>query len=182
MLKTVITPKDHIVAGTVRAACSRGKYAAGLLAVALIVSCSRPGGREQTGVPLIVVDADDAGLLRLSDKFSEVSSVPLSDSLLIGEIERIKVYDDKLFLLAGRSVFVFDVNSGRALLELSCAGRGPGKYIALNDMLYDENENTIELLDRYAQRVLTYGFDGRFISEFKTSFSSFSFRKTAPSV
>ncbi|MDR1116001.1 MAG: 6-bladed beta-propeller [Tannerella sp.] len=156
------------------------KYTIGLLTVFLVLSCSH-SVREQTDIPLIGIDVDDVKLLKLSDKFSEVSYVPLSDSLLIGTIERVKVYEDKLFLLADRSVLVFDVNSGRALSDVSHAGGGPGEYVTLYDMLYDKNENTIELLDMNGKKVLKYGFDGLFISEFKTPFSSFAFCKITPS-
>jgi hypothetical protein len=155
------------------------KYTFGLLAVFLLLSCSYPV-REQTGLSLISIDADDVKLLKLSDKFSDISYVPLSDSLLIGTIERVKVYDDKLFLLADRSVLVFDVNSGRALSNISHAGGGPGEYVTLYDMLYNKNENTVELLDMNGKKVLKYGFDGLFINEFKTPFSSFAFCKIAP--
>jgi hypothetical protein len=40
--------------------------------------------------------------------------------------EQAKVYGDKLFLLGDRRVLIFDVHSGKALLDVSCAGSGPG--------------------------------------------------------
>jgi hypothetical protein len=147
----------------------------------LLCACSHPV-REQRDIPLIRIDADDVEVLKSSDKFSEVSYTPLSDSSLIGTVERVKIHDDKLFLLTDQSVLAFDVNSGKALLNISHPGGGPGEYISLYDMLYDKNENTVELLDMNEQKVLKYGFDGLFISEFKTSFSSFAFRKITPSV
>jgi hypothetical protein len=106
----------------------------------------------------------------------------LSDSLLAGTIERAKIYDGKLFLLTVKSILVFDVNSGKPLSYVNRPGGGPGEYVSLYDMLYDKEENVIEALDMNGQKVLRYGFDGRFINEFKTPFSSFSFHKIAPSV
>jgi hypothetical protein len=48
-------------------------------------------------------------------------------------------------------------------------------------MLYDPNENTIELLDMNGQKVLKYGFDAHFIKEFTTHFPSLAFHKISAS-
>jgi hypothetical protein len=137
--------------------------------------------REQSSIPLIRIDIDRIEILKLSDFFAEVSYVPLTDSFLVSTVERAKVYGDKLFLLTDKSVLVFDLNTGESLSSIRHLGDGPGEYISLYDMLYDKNENIIELLDMNGQKVLRYGMNDHFISEFKTSFSSFSFYKIAPS-
>jgi hypothetical protein len=137
--------------------------------------------REHVSIPSIRIDADRIETLKLSDFFTDVSYIPLTDSSLVSTIERAKIYDDKLFLLTNKSVLVFDVNSGRFLSSVRHSGGGPGEYISLYDMLYDKEENVIELLDMNKQKVLRYGMDNHFISEFKTSFSSFAFHKIAPS-
>jgi hypothetical protein len=147
----------------------------------LFLSCSHPVQEPQTSVPSITIDADNVETLKLSDFFSDISYVLLSDSFLIGDMDEAKIYDGKLFVLTNKSVLVFDTQSGGALLNVRHPGQGPGEYISLYDMLYDKNENTVELLDMNKQKVLKYGFDGHFISEFKTSFSSFSFHKINPS-
>jgi hypothetical protein len=133
--------------------------------------------QDQAIIPLITIDINQTKTLNLSDFFSDISYISLSDSFLIGEIECTKIYDDKLFLLTNKSILIFDIKSGSSLLSLRHFGRGPGEYMSLYDMLYDKNENTVELLDMNEQKVLKYGLDNQFISEFKTSFFSFSFRK-----
>jgi hypothetical protein len=150
-----------------------------VLLVFALFSCSRPISEQKT-VSLITIDADNITTFKLSNWFSEVSYIPLSDSLLISTIERAKIYGDKLFLLTNKSVLVFDANSGKELLSIRHLGKGPGEYISLYDMLYDENEDIIELLDMNSKKVLRYGKYGNFINEFKISFSSFSFHKINP--
>jgi hypothetical protein len=145
----------------------------------IFFSCSH-SVQERATISLLTIDANHTNVLNLSDFFTDISYIPLSDSFLIGEIERAKIYDDKLFLLTNKSVLIFDINSGKSLSSIKHFGKGPGEYISLYDMLYDTNDKTVELLDMNNQKVLKYGLDNQFISEFKTSFSSFSFRKTDP--
>jgi hypothetical protein len=147
-----------------------------LLFGVVFLSCSH-SIQEQVIIPSIMIDVDHAETLKLSDLYADVSYIPLSDSFLISTIEKAKIYENKLFLLTNKSILVYDINSGKILLELRHLGQGPGEYISLYDMLYDKNENTIELLDMNRQKVLKYGFDGHFISEFTTSFFSFAFYK-----
>jgi hypothetical protein len=146
----------------------------------MLLNCSHSGQKQvdiQDVISSVVIDADKVETLKLSDFFIDISYVPLSDYLLISTIERVKIYDDKLFLLTNQSVFAFDINSGEAILNMRHLGQGPGEYNSLYDMLYDKNENTVELLDMNKQKVLRYGFDNHYIDEFKTSFFSFSFHK-----
>ncbi|MDR2816656.1 MAG: 6-bladed beta-propeller [Proteiniphilum sp.] len=150
-----------------------------LFVFGFVFSCCTRSIQEQTPIPLIAVNIDRMETLELSDFFADITYVPLADSFLVSTIERAKIYEDKLFLLTNESVLVFDVNSGRCLSRVKHLGGSPDECISLYDMLYDKNENVIELLDE--QKVLRYGFDGHFISEFKTSFTSFSFHKITPS-
>jgi hypothetical protein len=144
----------------------------------VFLNCSHSIQKEkEVEIVSITIDADHPGILKLSDFFTDISYVLLSDSFLVSTIEQTKIFDDKLFLLTNRSVLIFDINSGKALLNIRHTGGGPGEYISLYDVLYDKNENTVELLDMNEQKVLKYGLDGHFISEFKTSFYSFSFCK-----
>ncbi|MDR0429120.1 MAG: 6-bladed beta-propeller [Tannerellaceae bacterium] len=147
-----------------------------ILSSIVFLGCSH-SIQEQISVPLIEIDVDQTKTLNLSDFFTDISYVSLSDSFLVGIIETAKIYDDKLFLLTNKSILIFDINSGDLLLNVRHLGRGPGEYISLYDMLYDKNENTIELLDMNAKKVLKYSFDNQFIDEFTTSFFSFSFYK-----
>lgn len=151
-----------------------------LFAALLLFACSRPAAPGD-GVRRIRVDAGRVEALRLEEWFSEVSYVPLSDDLLIGTVERAKVRDGKLLVLADGDVSVFDVDSGRALLRVSHEGAGPGEYVSLSDMLYDSEADAVEVLDRNGRKVLRYGMDGRFAGEVRLPFSPFAFRRVAPS-
>jgi hypothetical protein len=62
-----------------------------LLGLAFL-SCS-PTIRKQTFVPVISMDADRIETLKLSDLFAHVSYIPLSDSCLVGSVERAKILE-----------------------------------------------------------------------------------------
>ncbi|MDR1356465.1 MAG: 6-bladed beta-propeller [Tannerellaceae bacterium] len=156
-------------------------YVISLTAMIAPAGCSRTAHSPAATVRVIAVDVDRAGILKLSEYFEDVSYVALSDSCLVGEIERAKVYGDKLFLLSGKSLIVFDVNTGDALLELNRFGSGPGEYLSLTDILYDADDNTIELLDMRGRKICRYGLDGRFTGETAMPFPSFAFHKAGRS-
>ncbi|MDR1259445.1 MAG: 6-bladed beta-propeller [Tannerellaceae bacterium] len=151
-----------------------------ILFVLFFVSCTSTAKKEIT-VPQILIDIKESGPLKLSDFFSDIQYIPLSDSILIGDIDRIKLYDDKLLLLTNKSVVSYDLYSGGLISHIRNIGNGLTEYISLYDMLFDKEENTIELLDKNGWKVLKYDINGRFINAFKIPFSSFSFYKKSGS-
>jgi hypothetical protein len=142
----------------------------------LIVACTN-SYHPKIDVTQISIDIDHPVTLKLSDFFDEVSYILLSDSFLIGDIERVKIVDDMLFLLSNKRIFVYDKNSGNTVLSIRNVGKGHGEYISLYDMFFDKRNNIIELLDMNGKKVLQYGLDGQFINDFDIPFYSFAFHK-----
>jgi hypothetical protein len=139
--------------------------------------CSKSKEQQSENTILISVDVNKAETLKFSDYFTEITYTLLDDSVLISTIDNAKVYDDKLFIISNKSLIAFDINSGKVLNNIRRLGNGPGEYLSLYDMLYDKNENLIELLDMNQQKVIKYDLDNKFVSEFKTLCMSFSFKK-----
>jgi hypothetical protein len=133
--------------------------------------------KKEMVIPQISINIKESEPLKLSTFFDEIQYIPLSDSLLIGDIDRIKLYDEKLLLLTNKSVILYDLYSGELITSIRHIGGGSNEYSSLYDMLFDKEENTLELLDMNGQKVLKYDINGNFIDGFKTSFSSFSFYK-----
>jgi hypothetical protein len=147
-----------------------------ILFVLFFASCASTAKKEII-IPQISINVKESKSLKLSAFFDEIQYIPLSDSLLIGDIDRIKLYDEKLLLLTNKSVILYDLYSGNLITSIRHIGGGSNEYISLYDMLFDEEENTLELLDMNGQKVLKYDMNGNFIDGFKTSFFSFSFYK-----
>jgi hypothetical protein len=145
----------------------------------LFISC----GNERANSPdnVLSIDYRLNSRIRLSEFVNEMTIVPLetSDSCLIGEITKIRLFDNKVYLLdmLSNSVFVYDI-SGKFVNGLNEAGQGPGEYIRITDLAV--NEKGIYVLDISSHKINHYGFDFNFIDEIKiqTVGSSFMMNHT----
>jgi hypothetical protein len=101
----------------------------------------------------------------MSDIFSKIDYIPLetNDEHLIGEINQILVYKDRLYLMdqyRTESVFCYSTD-GKFLYELNGKGRGPGKYIKLENIGIDHDND--RLLISSAHQIVEYDLDGNYI-------------------
>ena len=97
--------------------------------------------------------------------FASQQIIPLetADDILMGDIKSIKIYDDTYFILDSRNViFRFD-KDGRFLSRIARQGRGRGEYLDIRsiDVFGDE----VYVLSSFEKKILTYSFDGEFLSE-----------------
>jgi hypothetical protein len=141
----------------------------------LFLACARG---DKQDVTRISIDVEESRPISLSTLFDEVVYVPLETrpDVLIGYSSRMRVSGQRLYLLSG-GIAIFDLQTGAFLSGMYHPGRGPGEWLWANDMLIDEEEERVELLDFRGHKVVRYGFDGRFMDEFKTDFVSAAFCK-----
>ena len=147
-----------------------------LLFITILYSCSE-SQKAEIDITQISIDIKKPEPLKLSTFFDDIKYVSLSDSVMIGDIERIKLYGNHIFLLTNKSILVHDIKTGDLLLRIRNIGNGPGEYVSLYDMLFDEDNNIIEVLDMNGKKIMKYGFDGTFIEEIEIPFFSFAFHK-----
>ncbi|HHU35481.1 MAG TPA: 6-bladed beta-propeller, partial [Bacteroidetes bacterium] len=57
---------------------------------------------------------------------------------IIGDINKIILYDNKLFANDGSRIIVFD-NKGKYLFKIEKLGRGPGEYTDITDLTISNN-------------------------------------------
>ena len=97
--------------------------------------------------------------------FTSQRIIPLetTDESLMGDIKRIKVYDDTYFILDSRNViFRFD-KDGKYLSKIARQGRGRGEYLDIRSI--DVFEDEVYVLSSFEKKILTYSFDGEFLRE-----------------
>ena len=68
-------------------------------------------------------------------------------NMLIGRIDKVLLNEDRIYIMdrfVTKNVFVFD-KDGRFINKISRLGQGPEEYIDINDIFYDESEQTINI-------------------------------------
>ena len=116
-----------------------------------------------------LIRADNAKIIstaELLDMVEQVDYIKLDSSEPIGEISKMIVTGDKIFILdahIAQQIFVFD-RTGKLLYRIKNKGRGPKEYISIWDMQVDTIRNEILLNDALARSYLYFSADdGQFI-------------------
>lgn len=115
------------------------------------------------------IRADNAKIIstaELLDMVEQVDYIKLDSSEPIGEISKMVVTRDKIFILdahIAQQIFVFN-KTGKLLFRIKNKGRGPKEYISIWDMQVDTIRNEILLNDALARSYLYFSADdGQFI-------------------
>jgi len=158
-----------------------------IISVLLILfsSCTSTGSSEgQFKLPSLKATLNNAQTLRLSDCFEEVSYIPLetSDDFLLGYIGKMLIEGNTIYFLSGKSIYSFDLNSGKGKMNLSKLGNGPGEYKSLFDFVIDKNTRHIELLDNNGKKIFVYDLNGNFQKSLSLPFMPFAFFKKTSSL
>nr|WP_278720810.1 6-bladed beta-propeller [Alistipes onderdonkii] len=117
----------------------------------------------------LLIRADNAKIIstaELLDMVEQVDYIKLDSSEPIGEISKMVVTRDKIFILdahIAQQIFVFN-KTGKLLFRIKNKGRGPKEYISIWDMQVDTIRNEILLNDALARSYLYFSADdGQFI-------------------
>lgn len=117
----------------------------------------------------LLIRADNAKIIstaELLDMVEQVDYIKLDSSEPIGEISKMVVTGDKIFILdahIAQQIFVFN-KTGKLLFRIKNKGRGPKEYISIWDMQVDTIRNEILLNDALARSYLYFSADdGQFI-------------------
>lgn len=109
----------------------------------------------------------------LSEFASAVEYIPLetSDSILIGNVEKLIVWKDQYYILDNltETIFCFDAN-GKYQKRLYRKGEGPEEYASISDFEIDRKTGDICIYSNPTLSVLVYGEDGQFKSRKRIPF------------
>lgn len=129
----------------------------------LLISCNAHNTTNiTTNDNLYIINIDSAKVfntLRYSDIFKSVKVITLSNKeTLIGQIDKIQPYKDKLYILdsnIAKGVFEFNKN-GDFIRKIGSLGSGPGEYISCQDFAINEKKEEILIQDAYNSRIYIY--------------------------
>ncbi|WP_158544404.1 6-bladed beta-propeller [Pedobacter miscanthi] len=111
---------------------------------------------------------DPNSVMDFSKRFasSEVIALETTKNSLIGEINRIYLYNGRIYLLdrSTNSVLIFNRN-GTYITKLHAVGSGKGKYIGIMDFTIDEAGKKIIIHSHRPYKIIYYDLDGTFVSE-----------------
>lgn len=98
-------------------------------------------------------------------------TLELTDSSMIGSIDRIEVYNDRLYVLDTKtsSLFVYTMD-GKYLFRIHSIGQGPQEYIQLDFLSIDIEQQNIVLTDLLGYWIIRYDMNGHFLSRHKIPF------------
>ena len=137
------------------------------IVVIIFSSCKRDKGYIPNSSAFIEINLDKLSVidtLSFSKIFDNVTFITLSDSNLIGEISKIIIHDNNLFVLdkISNSVAVFN-EKGDYLKKFGSKGAGPGEMISAFDMTIDKENNYIYISDIHTRKINKYNIeDGKF--------------------
>ena len=132
------------------------------VAVTCISAC-----QTQTGtLEVVPINMHENSQVRLSEIAGEIKkvSLELTDESLIAFIQRVIYNGDRLYILESKTqkVLVFD-SQGKYVRQIGSRGQGPGEYVGINDIAYNDSENTIAIAS--SLKIGCYNVDGRFLHE-----------------
>jgi hypothetical protein len=133
-------------------------------------------------VPVVVVDVASAQTRNLEGKAGIESVVALETSQpsLIQKIDKLFVTDDYLIVVSiggDKAVGLFDRN-GRFLRTIGRRGTGPGEFVDISDVWFDDEREVIYIHDRPKQNMMTFDLAGRLVSTLNNGMWIDSFCKT----
>lgn len=143
------------------------------------MSCSSKNNKELIEADVINVMANsqhtkDADLYLDGIKFIDLKT----EDTFYGEISKMSVFKDKIYILDEQvraGLYVYDL-SGNLVYEYRNKGQAPHQYLQLSDFIINEDES-VELLDSYLQKIFVINKKGEYIDTKKMSFPASDFVK-----
>lgn len=125
-------------------------------------SCRNDEDRKAVQVEAIPVDPATSKEMRISDLFQSVDFIRLtSDSpILVHDIAKVRELGDTIGIMTGQELWLAN-GEGEVINKIQAHGKGPGEYEAINDLLVDKENQTIEILDGGSGKIIKYSGTGR---------------------
>ena len=133
-----------------------------------VSSCINNPSSETTTISTLKIDLSNVTQeKKISEILTDISLVKLetTPNSLIGDINKIFVTKNLIYISDGLSVYLFGMN-GQFKKRLHQNGKGPGEYTGISDFVVDEN-NTIEILNSGLQKVIRYDSSFSYIDEYR---------------
>jgi len=120
----------------------------------------------------IEVELGTSNDVHLSEFATSIEYIRLETTpeCLVGSIGKLIVFRDRIIIWNGKgktaTFFCFDM-AGRFIYKIRNIGKGPGEYIGVQDMFFDEAKELIVVYDASQAKLLKYSLSGEFVEETK---------------
>lgn len=136
-----------------------------MLFLILIIACRKEKSEKGN---IQVIKGYTAGILdNASDiKFKSFRLVPLemTPQSILSDVDRVGLIDSFLIVQDGNQLLCFDRN-GKFKWKYGAEGRGPGEYLRINTFFLDKEKKTVNMVDEFLLKIISFDMDGTFLSE-----------------
>ena len=146
------------------------KYQSLLFIIFLCISCSHKG-EVMPGPDLnrIIVDELPQNTFSFFDVIEEYQFIKLEtvENALIGRIHKVILVNERIYILdlmSAKGIYSFDIE-GRFISKIGNYGRGPGEWIAPQDIAFHTDNQTLIVYCSNTRKLIFYSIDGDFIEE-----------------
>ncbi|MDH8701548.1 hypothetical protein M2138_000894 [Dysgonomonadaceae bacterium PH5-43] len=137
------------------------------IACMFFISCSKSDEYFNSDFTTITIKVENTDNYLSNDDIEDFYFVKLEtvEESLIGEIRRIRITNDRIFVLdseVAKSLFVFD-SEGKFLFKVGSIGQGPGEYVTINDFFLNEDKQSIAIFDANLRKINYYDWNGLYL-------------------
>lgn len=139
----------------------------------IFMSCkeSRESSSNESSIEKLTINFDQLkSSYSLNNSDYEFIELESNDSSIIGSIDKLFIYNDKIFILdthLTKSIFCFSI-SGEYIFKINSVGEGIGEFNKPFDMSLVDDD--IHVLDLYHKKINVYDIHGNFKYENKVPF------------
>ncbi len=145
-----------------------------ILLVLTLASC---GDKQQSDFDILSYKDRPIGYSDIIDTLS-YRFIPLetTDASIIGEIGKVEIVDDKVFVLDNfsKNIYRFDLE-GKFIGQIGGRGQGPGEFVDPCSFVINHKDRQIVICDRASFQILFYDYDGNFIHSCRMRANQFAY-------
>jgi hypothetical protein len=103
--------------------------------------------------------------IEVGNYFSCIKAVSLeiNENSTFSYVAQLELRDTLLFVSDNDKLCLFNTD-GKFISKIGRQGRGPGEYVVLKGFFIDDNNAAVSIIDDSAGKIITYGFDGKYLS------------------
>ena len=143
------------------------------MVISLIYSNSCKTNSDLKTIPIIEISPHFSGnSFVFEDVFKSVDIIPLETGpeCLIGGITGLAEANDNYYILDGVNNIVAIFNSeGKFITKIGTIGNGPGEYLKVEDMIIDNENQSVILYDIRGRKIIVYDLNGTYRKEFRVN-------------
>ncbi|MDR0989299.1 MAG: 6-bladed beta-propeller [Prevotellaceae bacterium] len=140
------------------------KFPTILLLTLFLWACARKQHTNRFNEPIHAIDLAKTSIKKsfpYSTIYSGVQIIPIDSTILIGSINKMDVYKDKLVILdanLSKAIFILS-KQGQLIRKIGNIGSGPKEYTDCSDFAIDKQSGIIYVFDKRKNEMVLYDMD-----------------------